>query len=126
MLVHQDVLQAFIGKCKSTLLEFFGADPQKSSSFGRIINRRHFDRVTALLLNSGGGAVIAGGGPCDSADLFVPPTIILEPDRSSALMTEEIFGEHEVDTRYKVSAIVPDERQMSLPCFNLQAPSCPC
>lgn len=116
-LVHRDVLPAFIEKCKAALVEYFGVDPRKSESLGRIINRRHFDRIAALLVNNGGGTLVAGGeGLCDAEDLFVPPTLILEPDRSSLLMTEEIFG---------VScALLKSVLPFYGHCVNVQARSC--
>ena len=36
----------------------FGADPQTSDAYGRIINERHFDRLSALLAS---GRTVTGG-----------------------------------------------------------------
>ena len=33
---------------KQALREFYGDDPQQSSDYGRIINRRHFERLPRL------------------------------------------------------------------------------
>ncbi|MFD9442362.1 aldehyde dehydrogenase family protein [Streptomyces sp. NPDC060006] len=66
----------------------FGATPQTSAGFGRIINERHFDRLTALL-DSGRAAV---GGRHDRDDLFIAPTVLTEVDPASPIMQEEIFG----------------------------------
>ncbi|MGP4052761.1 aldehyde dehydrogenase family protein [Streptomyces sp. 2A115] len=66
----------------------FGSTPQTSADFGRIINERHFDRLTALL-DSGRAAV---GGQHDRDDLYIAPTVLTDVDPASPVMQEEIFG----------------------------------
>lgn len=66
----------------------FGTSPQTSAGFGRIINERHFDRLTRLL-DSGRAAV---GGQHDRDDLFIAPTVLTDVDPASPVMQEEIFG----------------------------------
>ncbi|MFE2424039.1 aldehyde dehydrogenase family protein [Streptomyces hokutonensis] len=66
----------------------FGSTPQTSPDFGRIINERHFDRLTRLL-DSGRAAV---GGRHDRDDLYIAPTVLTDVDPASPVMQEEIFG----------------------------------
>ncbi|MEU8651358.1 aldehyde dehydrogenase family protein [Streptomyces sp. NPDC048737] len=66
----------------------YGADPQTSGEYGRIVNERHFDRLTALL---GSGRVVVGGGS-DRADKYIAPTVLADVDPASPVMGEEIFG----------------------------------
>ncbi|MFG3034944.1 aldehyde dehydrogenase family protein [Streptomyces sp. NPDC048253] len=66
----------------------FGTSPQAAADFGRVINERHFDRLTALL-DSGRAAV---GGQHDRDDLFIAPTVLTDVDPASPVMQEEIFG----------------------------------
>ncbi|MFE1839654.1 aldehyde dehydrogenase family protein [Streptomyces sviceus] len=66
----------------------FGTTPQTSAAFGRIINERHFDRLTRLL-DSGQVAV---GGRHDREDLYIAPTVLTDVDPASPVMQEEIFG----------------------------------
>ncbi|MGA5454728.1 aldehyde dehydrogenase family protein [Streptomyces umbrinus] len=66
----------------------FGTNTQTSPDFGRIINERHFDRLTRLL-DSGRPAV---GGQHDRDDLFIAPTVLTDVDPASPIMQEEIFG----------------------------------
>ncbi|MBA2946766.1 aldehyde dehydrogenase family protein [Streptomyces himalayensis] len=66
----------------------FGSTPQTAADFGRIINERHFDRLTRLL-DSGRAAV---GGQHDRDDLFIAPTVLTDVDPASPVMQEEIFG----------------------------------
>lgn len=66
----------------------YGADPQTSGEYGRIVNERHFDRLTGLL---GSGRVVVGGGS-DRADKYIAPTVLADVDPASPVMGEEIFG----------------------------------
>lgn len=68
--------------------EAFGADPAQSPQYGRIINERHFDRLTGLL---GSGRLVAGGAH-NRADRYLAPTVLADITPDSAVMTEEIFG----------------------------------
>ncbi len=68
--------------------EFFGDDPQRSAAYGRIINRRHFDRLCALI----DGAQIEYGGVRDADDLYLAPTIVSRLAEDAPLLAEEIFG----------------------------------
>lgn len=77
---------------KATLIrvleEFFGADPQKSRDYGRLIHRQHWQRLTGLL----DGATILHGGRSDADDLYLEPTLVECDGWDSPLMREEIFG----------------------------------
>ena len=66
----------------------FGADPQVSTAYGRIINERHFDRLHALL---GSGRAVTGG-QADRADKYIAPTVLADVDPGEPVMQEEIFG----------------------------------
>ncbi|MFF9624700.1 aldehyde dehydrogenase family protein [Streptomyces griseosporeus] len=66
----------------------YGTDPQASGAYGRIVNERHFDRLTALL---GSGRVVVGGTG-DRADKYLAPTVVADVDPASPVMGEEIFG----------------------------------
>ena len=68
--------------------KMFGADPATSDSYGRIINRRHFDRLSNLL----GSGDVASGGQADRDALYIEPTILTGVSAKSAVMQEEIFG----------------------------------
>ncbi|XP_047958708.1 aldehyde dehydrogenase-like [Salvia hispanica] len=76
----------------SELERFYGKDPVNSTDMSRIINSRHFERLTKLLDEDKlyGKTVI--GGQRDKTNLKIAPTVILDPPLDSLIMTEEIFG----------------------------------
>lgn len=90
VLADREIRDALVDKLSAQITTFYGADPQTSASFGRIVNRRHLGRLRALL-DAGAGA-IATGGTVDEDDRFVAPTIVVEPSTDSPVMQEEIFG----------------------------------
>jgi aldehyde dehydrogenase (NAD+) len=56
----------------------------------RIVNERHFNRLTAALAATKGTVALGGGS--DAGDLRIDPTVVVDPDPSEPLMTDEIFG----------------------------------
>lgn len=66
----------------------YGTDPATSERYGRIVNERHFDRLTALLDS---GRVVTGGD-ADRATKYLAPTVLADVDPGSPVMSEEIFG----------------------------------
>ncbi len=92
--VHEAVQEAFLKELLSTLRAFYGEDPRKSASYGRIVNHRHWDRVARLMKpESHKGQVLCGGlDKSVREDKYIAPTVILNPSLDSPLMSEEIFG----------------------------------
>jgi aldehyde dehydrogenase (NAD+) len=60
----------------------------EGGEYGRIVNRRHFDRVLAFL----GDGTIAHGGASDPERLHLEPTVLTGVAADAPVMTEEIFG----------------------------------
>ena len=88
VLVDQRVGGPFLAAAKQALRDFYGADPQQSPDYGRIINHRHFDRLTRYL----GDGVTAHGGRQDAGDRYLEPTILTGVPWAAPVMQEEIFG----------------------------------
>lgn len=80
--------EKLVEKFREIILDWYGSDPQKSPDIGRIINVRHFQRLTALL-NSGRVAI---GGKTDPDDLWIEPTVLVDVKPTDPVMQEEIFG----------------------------------
>ncbi|MFD5477567.1 aldehyde dehydrogenase family protein [Streptomyces hawaiiensis] len=68
--------------------ELYGSDPAVSGEYGRIINERHFDRLTGLL--DSGRMVV--GGTSDREAKYLAPTVLADVDPDAPVMREEIFG----------------------------------
>ncbi|MEU2560939.1 aldehyde dehydrogenase family protein [Streptomyces longispororuber] len=68
--------------------ELFGPDPAASEAYGRIVNERHFDRLSALL-DSGR---LVTGGRTDRAAKYIAPTVLADVKPDEPVMREEIFG----------------------------------
>ncbi|MBC7888776.1 MAG: aldehyde dehydrogenase family protein [Ferruginibacter sp.] len=88
LLVHHSKKEAFIEAFKIALHKFFGDDASKSYEYGRIINEKQFDRLSAYLQQ---GRILAGG-KTDRENLYIEPTIIDNVSLRSPIMQEEIFG----------------------------------
>lgn len=73
---------------KAVVTRFFGADPRASPDFGRIINDRHFKRLTAMLKD---GEIVIGG-QSDKNSRYIAPTILRNVSPQAPVMGEEIFG----------------------------------
>lgn len=82
--VH-DQLVAAIGR---NITEFYGADPQRSADFARIVNQPHFHRLEKLL-DSG---TVACGGQTEADTRYIAPTVLTDVLASDPVMDEEIFG----------------------------------
>lgn len=88
LLVNQNIKKDLIAALQKTLKEFYGDNPAKSPDYSRIINHRHFERLTKFLNN---GKIIVGG-ETNSAEKYIAPTILDEVALTDSVMQEEIFG----------------------------------
>jgi aldehyde dehydrogenase (NAD+) len=86
--VDRKAVPALFDALGKAIRKFYGADPQQSPDYGRIVNLRHFDRLHAML----GHGKISHGGRSDVEDLYIEPTILTDVAEDSAVMGEEIFG----------------------------------
>ena len=90
VLVEESVADRFTSELCSALVAFYGSDAQSSPDYGRVVDTRELDRITALL--EGHGGTVVTGGRTDRADRYLEPTVVRQPSLSSRLMQEEIFG----------------------------------
>jgi aldehyde dehydrogenase (NAD+) len=58
--------------------------------FARIINERHFDRITGLLKATSG--IVVTGGDVDRAKKYIQPTIVRDVTTDDSLLSEELFA----------------------------------
>lgn len=90
VLVHASVKDSFLEELKKCMIRFYGKDARKSASYGRIINKRHFERLSQILEQD--ESAIVYGGKKDMATKFIEPTLLLLSNTDAASMKEEIFG----------------------------------
>ncbi|MET8978307.1 aldehyde dehydrogenase family protein [Streptomyces sp. NPDC004539] len=76
------------GHLAAAVREMYGERPAESADYGRIVNERHFERLTGLL---GDGRTVVGG-ESDKESLFIAPTVLADVSPESGVMREEIFG----------------------------------
>ncbi len=88
VLVQRAIKEELLDSLKKAVHDFYGENPKDSEYYVRIINERHFDRLTNLL--DGGHIVL--GGDTDRKDLYISPTILQDVVLDHELMEEEIFG----------------------------------
>ena len=82
--MEKEVEGKLIAALLATVKRFYGDNPQASASYGRIVNKRHFDRIASLLTSHRGEVVT--GGTTDASDLYIAPTIIRGVDPNSPIM----------------------------------------
>lgn len=93
LFVHESKKEEFTNELQKRLLEFYGEEPEKSDSFARIVNERHFDRVKSYLDEAiAKGAKLITGGKEIREQKFISPTVIENVPTDSLLMKNEIFG----------------------------------
>eukprot|EP00127_Corallochytrium_limacisporum_P002149 Clim_evm43s108 gene=Clim_evmTU43s108 len=90
VLCHREIYEDFLKQMKETVENFYGQDPRTGGSYARIINERHFDRVSKYIKD---GKVLVGG-VTDRSECYIAPTILRDVRPDSSVMSEEneIFG----------------------------------
>lgn len=90
LLVTPSVRPALVEALKKSIVEQYGSDATQSKDYGKIINQRHHNRITGYLKGNEDNIVYGGSHNIDQ--LYIEPTLILNPALDSDLMQQEIFG----------------------------------
>ena len=85
VLVDAAVRDKFVDALKAAVKSMQG-----DGAMMQIVNARQYERLSGLL--NGTGGEIALGGQVDAASHKIAPTIVVDPDPTSPVMQEEIFG----------------------------------
>lgn len=88
LLIKDKYKDQFIQYMKDAIHEFFGDQPLQNPQLVKIINQKHFDRLSHLLENQD----IVIGGKGNPETLQIEPTVVDHVDGNNPLMQEEIFG----------------------------------
>jgi aldehyde dehydrogenase (NAD+) len=87
VLADAKIRDELVDKIKDAVKTF---EAENQNGGKRIVNQRHFDRLTASLAATKGDVVIGGGS--DASNISMDPAIVVDPDPAEPLMTDEIFG----------------------------------
>ncbi|MDU3265776.1 MAG: aldehyde dehydrogenase family protein [Staphylococcus sp.] len=90
ILVNRKVKNELIQSFKQSIEEFYGKNIQNSPDFGRIVNTKHFNRLSELLAIHRNEVIF--GGHTDENEQYIEPTILDGITPQSKIMEEEIFG----------------------------------
>lgn len=96
LLVKRERQEALISEMKNVIEKYYNADRQgieHSASYARIVNDRHFQRISQLIADAlDKGAHIEIGGKTIAEERFIAPTILTNVTAHMKIMQEEIFG----------------------------------
>ena len=88
LLVEESVKKPFIEALCREIHRQFGDYPTDHEDYGKIINKKHFDRLVGLINRD----KLIYGGYCDAEHLKIAPTVLDGVTDDDAVMGEEIFG----------------------------------
>lgn len=88
VLVDKKVKTELIAQVRLQIKKMFGEHPLDNPHYGKIINKKHFDRIIGLIdINK-----VVLGGESDPDTLRIAPTVMDNVTPEDAVMQEEIFG----------------------------------
>lgn len=88
LLIDRTVKDRFLQEFRTAVQEMYGEDPLQNPNYGRIVNRKHFDRLCGLLAPH----TPVLGGATDEAALRIAPTVLDNVSPDDPVMQEELFG----------------------------------
>jgi aldehyde dehydrogenase (NAD+) len=96
ILAHKEVAVSLIEKLKEQIPALFGGLSRNiadSPDYARIVNEKHFARLSDLLREAESkGAKVETGGAMDFSQRFISPVVLSNVSHKSRVMEEEIFG----------------------------------
>lgn len=88
LLVDRRVKEELLSRVGCWMERMYGRDPLDNGGYVHMVNRKHFDRVCALI----DPAKVVYGGRADPGTLRIQPTILDGVSPDDPVMGEEIFG----------------------------------
>lgn len=96
ILVHESVAAEFAEKFKERALKIKQGDPRdEETDIGPQIHPVHFDRIKGFVSRakeSGASIVMGGAENQELGGLYFKPTLVMNPEPGSEIVTSEIFG----------------------------------
>lgn len=84
----KSIKDELVEEIKKQVRKQYGKHPLKRENYGKIVNEKHFDRVSGLIESS---KVVAGGN-INRVTLQIEPTVMDNVSFDDPVMQEEIFG----------------------------------
>jgi aldehyde dehydrogenase (NAD+) len=88
LLVEEGIQDDLLACIKQEIVAQYGEHPLENEHYGKMINRKHFDRVLGLIDQE----KVVVGGQSNEATLQIAPTVLNGVEATDAVMQEEIFG----------------------------------
>ena len=88
VLIEEDVKEEFVRALRFWTKKMYGDAPLDNPAWGKIVNRKHFDRLCGLM----DPEKIAFGGEVREETLQIGPAVLTEVSWEDPVMQEEIFG----------------------------------
>lgn len=88
ILCHKSVKDKLIDAICKQIKAQYGEKPLQNQAYGKIINQKHFERISGLIDKN----KVVFGGAVDSEKLKIEPTVLKDVTFEDAVMQEEIFG----------------------------------
>ena len=88
LLIQESVMDRFLPLLYAAIQEMYGEAPLQNPDYGRIVNQRHFDRISRIL----DGETILFGGQKDPDTLQIAPTVVGPVTPEGPAMGEELFA----------------------------------
>lgn len=88
LLIDRTVKDKFLPRLKYWMAALYGEEPLDNEGFVHVVNRKHFERLCALIDPS----KVTWGGKSDPDTLRIQPTILDDVSPEDPVMQEEIFG----------------------------------
>lgn len=93
VMIHASKKDEFITSYRTALQKMYSEGAEKSDSYARIVNNRHFNRLKGYLDDAiaKGASVVVGGKTLDEQN-YVEPTLLTNVSDEMKIMQDEIFG----------------------------------
>ena len=88
ILCEKSIKDEFVAEVCKQIKKQYGENPLENEDYGKIINRKHFDRLCGLIDES----KVVIGGITNADTCRIAPTVMDNVTESDAVMGEEIFG----------------------------------
>lgn len=88
VLAEENIKEELLAQIQKEIERQFGIRPLDNPSYGKMVNRKHFERVRSLI----DPETLVLGGEYEEKTLRIAPTVLAGVRESDAVMQEEIFG----------------------------------